>query len=65
MAYLKTAACNAIDSAKDDLHAISKDIWEHPEENYEEVYCHSAISDFLEKQGFMVDRHYVVDTGFR
>ena len=63
--YLKEVVCKAIDRVKEDLYSVSRDLWEHPELSYKEVYAHDTISAFLEKQGFEVDRHFVVETGFR
>ena len=62
---LKKVACEAIDKAADDLNALSQDIWNHPELCFEEKYSHDALCNFLEKYGFPVERHYVVDTAFR
>jgi len=65
MADIRKAATQAIDKLADDLNAISLDIWSHPEENFQETYSHAALTNFLEKHGFPVERNYVVDTGFR
>ena len=65
MTDLKQIANSAIDEAKESLHKISKEIWEHPEENFEEILAHAAITQFLEKHEFTVERNYIVQTGFR
>ena len=62
---LKKVACAAIDKAAEDLNALSQDIWNHPELCFEEKYSHDALCNFLEKYGFPVERHCVVDTAFR
>ena len=62
---LKKIACEAIDKAADDLNTLSQDIWNHPELCFEEKYSHDALCNFLEKHGFPVERHYIVDTAFR
>lgn len=58
-------SCEAIDSAVKELHDISKVIWANPEENYEEHKAHANITEFLEKNGFQVERNYILPTGFR
>ena len=65
MNELHKAACEEIDAAAGGLHELSKDIWEHPEENFEEVHAHRVLTDFLEKRGLNVERNYILDTGFR
>ena len=37
----------------------------NPELCFEEKYSHDALCLFLEKQGFPVERHYVLDTAFK
>ncbi|XP_022291117.2 xaa-Arg dipeptidase-like [Crassostrea virginica] len=65
MAGLKQAACDAIDKYADDLSSLAKEIWEHPELNFEEFYCHDYLTKYLEDKGFHVDRKYKIDTAFR
>ncbi|XP_048769679.2 peptidase M20 domain-containing protein 2-like [Ostrea edulis] len=65
MADLKQVACSAIDKYADDLHTLSKEIWSHPELNFEEFYSHDYLTKFLEDSGFPVDRKYKIDTAFR
>lgn len=65
MADLKQAACDAIDKYADDLSSLAKEIWEHPELNFEEFYCHDYLTKYLEDKGFHVDRKYKIDTAFR
>lgn len=65
MDKLKSAACEAIDNVSEGLHQISQDIWNNPELNYEEHHAHKVLTDFLENQGFNVERKYKIDTAFR
>ena len=62
---LKKIACESIDKAAQDLNLLSQDIWNHPELCYEEKYSHDALCKFLEKYGFPVERHYMLDTAFK
>ncbi|ELU03184.1 hypothetical protein CAPTEDRAFT_172156 [Capitella teleta] len=55
----------AIDAARERLHAISGDIWNHPELNFHEHHAHAVLTKFLEEEGFDVERKFVYDTGFR
>jgi metal-dependent amidase/aminoacylase/carboxypeptidase family protein len=65
MTDLKQKAYDAIDKIATHLDKISKDIWENPEENFEEVKAHANITTFLVKKGFQVERNYITKTGFR
>jgi metal-dependent amidase/aminoacylase/carboxypeptidase family protein len=62
---LKRAACDAIDSAADELNNLSQAIWKNPELNYEERHAHKVLTDLLEKHGLDVERNYKLDTAFR
>ena len=64
-ARLKTLSDAAIDAAAGQLAELSRDIWSHPELNYEEKHAHSVLTAFLEDHGLRPQRHYVVDTAFR
>jgi len=55
---LKKVACEAIDATSGDLARLSRDIWEHPELNFEETHAHAVLTDFLEKHGFQVFYYY-------
>ncbi|KAL3882775.1 hypothetical protein ACJMK2_029082 [Sinanodonta woodiana] len=61
----KQAACDAIERAKDDLFKVSQDIWSHPEENFQEHLAHEALTSFLEKHGFNVEKNFHLQTAFR
>ncbi|XP_061177345.1 peptidase M20 domain-containing protein 2-like [Saccostrea echinata] len=65
MSNLKQIACKAIDEYADELHTLSKEVWSHPELNFEEFYSHDYLTKFLEDKGFPVDRKYKNDTAFR
>ena len=49
MENLHKVACEEIDSEAEALHELSQEIWNHPEENFEEVHAHRVLTDFLEK----------------
>ena len=56
----------AIDEARDELVAVSKDIHAHPELNYQETYSSAALATALERHGFSVERGVGgVETAFR
>ncbi|KAL3882707.1 hypothetical protein ACJMK2_029020 [Sinanodonta woodiana] len=61
----KQAACDAIERAKDDLFKVSQEIWSHPEENFQEHHAHEALTVFLEKHGFNVEKNFHLPTAFR
>nr|XP_002733245.1 PREDICTED: peptidase M20 domain-containing protein 2-like [Saccoglossus kowalevskii] len=65
MENMKKTAANAIDAASKDLHELSMDIWNNPELNFEEHHAHKVLTNFLDKTGFQVQRHYKLDTAFR
>ncbi len=65
MSNLKTAACKAVDDATPDLNALSKEIYEHPELNFEEHHAHHVLTDLLEKYGFKVERSFKLPTAFK
>ncbi|XP_060068381.1 xaa-Arg dipeptidase-like [Ylistrum balloti] len=65
MAELKTVACEAIDKITSDLNDISQELWKNPELNFKEHHAHTILTNFMEKQGFHVDRNYKLDTAFR
>lgn len=46
MADLKQVACSAIDKQAEDLSLLSKEIWDHPELNFNEVYSHDYLTKF-------------------
>ena len=62
--FMKVAKAK-IDAAASELNALSQDIWSHPELNFNEHHAHEVLTDFLEKEGFNVERHFVLETAFR
>ncbi|XP_067676316.1 xaa-Arg dipeptidase-like [Haliotis asinina] len=62
---MKETACGEIDKHADDLNKLSQAIWERPELNFKEENAHNVLTAFLEKHGFEVERHYVLDTAFK
>jgi metal-dependent amidase/aminoacylase/carboxypeptidase family protein len=64
-AKLKQVACEAIDTLMPQLKALSQDIWNHPELCFEERYAHEKVTNFLEQNGFSVERSYKLETAFR
>ena len=62
---LWSIASQTIDAASESLRALSMDIHSHPEENYEEVHAHAALTSFLSDAGFDVTRSaYGMETAF-
>lgn len=56
----------AIDAARGELVAASRDIHAHPELNYEERHASRVLADLLERHGFAVERAVGgVETAFR
>ncbi|RSL94883.1 hypothetical protein CEP52_012386 [Fusarium oligoseptatum] len=61
----RRAIASTIDAIDKPLLAVNNGIHSHPEFCYQEVFAHDTISDFLEAQGFKVQRHaYGLDTSF-
>ena len=58
-------ALEAIDAATASLQMLSLDIHAHPEENYEEVHAHAAMTSWLSEHGWDVTPEaYGLDTAF-
>ena len=56
----------AIEKEKESLKELSQEIWSNPELNYEEVFAHKVLTDYLEAKGFTVDREFCdIKTAFR
>ncbi|XP_078618513.1 xaa-Arg dipeptidase-like [Branchiostoma floridae x Branchiostoma japonicum] len=62
---LKTKSVAAVQTCASDLYDLSQEIWKNPELAFKEHHAHKVLTDFLEKQGFRVDRHYKLETAFR
>ncbi|KAI0767284.1 hypothetical protein C8Q74DRAFT_1279382 [Fomes fomentarius] len=56
-----TSTITALD---EDLHELSKDIHDHPELMFEEYHAHDVLTAFVEKHGFQVTRHYLLETAW-
>ncbi len=62
---IKSSALQAIDSVSTDLRALSLEIHDNPELNFEEHHAHMVLTEFLEKHGFSVERSaYGLATAF-
>ena len=61
----KSTIDKAITAARERLRDVSNQIWENPELGMEEVKAHTLLTDFLEKEGFQVERSFVLKTAFR
>ena len=65
ISVLMKKAESLIESSAGKLEALSQDIWKHPETNFKEHHAHQVLTEFLEKEGFKVERHFVLETAFR
>lgn len=66
MSGVKDLLAGAVDRLGDELESLSRRLHEHPELAYQEVKAAGWLSDFLERQGFKVERGVGgVDTAFR
>lgn len=50
------AAWDVIEEKRSELFALADAIWEHPEVGYQEVFASQQIAEFLQKEGFQVER---------
>ena len=63
---LSNVAGRAIESARQELVGLAKDIHAHPELNYQEFYSANLLASFLEQKGIEVERGVgQVETAFR
>ena len=60
-----TIASQAIDKRSEDLKHLSLQVWSNPETCYEETFAHKVLTDYLQKEGFNVERNFIHETGFR
>jgi amidohydrolase len=66
MSAVKDLIVQAVDRLADELEALSRQIHDHPELAYQEVKAAGWLGDFLDKQGFKVERGVAgVETAFR
>ncbi len=62
----KSTASAGIESCKNELSALSDAIWRNPELGFNEHKAHELLTNFLEKEGFTVERSYTgIETAFR
>ena len=68
-ACVRDTICRAIDAHKDELKTLSTYIWNNPELSQKEFQAHDYLTEYLEKQGFAVERKYLscpeMETAFR
>lgn len=63
---LKAVLQRVIDSQKDELHSLSRDIWNRPELALNETYAHDRLVRFFSQdQTWTVESHYKLPTAFR
>ncbi|KAI0643864.1 hypothetical protein C8Q79DRAFT_914998 [Trametes meyenii] len=55
---------STIQALDSDLLALSHDIHDHPETRFEEHHAHDVLTAFMEKHGFEVTRHHLMDTAW-
>ncbi|KAF9029524.1 hypothetical protein BDZ89DRAFT_1112567 [Hymenopellis radicata] len=48
-----------------ELRELSLDIHEHPEIMFEERHAHDVLTQFMERHGFTVERHYFLETAWK
>ena len=66
MSAVKDLVAEVVDRLGDELESLSRQIHEHPELGYQEVKAAAWLSEFLERQGFKVERGVAgVPTAFR
>jgi amidohydrolase len=66
MSPVKDLVAAAVDRLGDELESLSRQIHDHPELGFQEVKAAGWLSEFLERQGFKVERGVAgVDTAFR
>ena len=63
---LRHVSSKVIDSKGEQLSSLSNDIWQNPELAFKEVKAHKLLTDFLDKEGFTVERSYTgIETAFK
>ncbi len=63
---MKKVAGSTIDNKARDLSQLSDQLWNNPEIAFKEFKAHDLITNFLEKEGFVVERSYTgIETAFR
>ena len=63
---LKKVMFREIDEIRNEMTAMADDIFDHPEIGMEEFHAQKVLTDWLEKEGFQVERGVVgVETAFK
>lgn len=64
---MKNIIQQQIDSIKDELHNLSRDIWSRPELAGNETHAHDTLVRFFaqQKQPWTIESHYKLPTAFR
>lgn len=62
--YMKIVS-DIVDDKADFLNALGRYLWNNPETALMEFKAHERISDFLECEGFTVQKNYILPTAFR
>ncbi len=63
---LKKLVSKKIDDYAEKLFSLSNEVWKNPELNFKEFKAHELLTNFLEKEGFTVERSYTgIETAFR
>ena len=66
MSAVKDLIGPAVDRLADDLEKLSRQIHDHPELAFQEVKAAAWLAEFLDTQGFKVERGVAgIDTAFR
>lgn len=47
------------------LNKLGQYLWDNPELRFEETKAHDYITQYLDSEGFKVQRHYILPTAFR
>lgn len=63
---MKAAAQRCVDARRDELHALSRDIWSRPELGGNETHAHDTLVRFFSRdEAWTVHAHHVLPTAFR
>ena len=63
---LKEVMFRDIDGIRNEMTAMADDIFDHPEIGLEEFHAQKVLTDWLEKEGFVVERGVAgVETAFK
>lgn len=62
---MKDALQLYIDTRKDELHSLSRDIWNRPELGGDETHAHNRLVHFFSEEQWTVEKNYKLATAFR